>query len=61
MRAGTVWIYLRDVFMGLSDLYSKKFVATPTPLILQVREEFYDQPYEEICWSQARNLCAKVT
>ncbi|WZZ54102.1 hypothetical protein YC2023_054209 [Brassica napus] len=59
MRAGTVWIYLRDVFMGLSDLYSKKFVATPTPLILQVREEFYDQPYEEICWSQARNLCAK--
>ncbi|CAF1860873.1 unnamed protein product [Brassica napus] len=59
INGGTVWIYLRDVFMGLSYLYSKKFVATPTPLILQVREEFYDQPYEEICWSQARNLCAK--
>ncbi|KAL0741319.1 hypothetical protein Bca4012_082832 [Brassica carinata] len=59
VNGGTVWIYLRDVFMGLSYLYGKKFVATPTPLILQVREEIYAQRYEEIYWSQARNLCAK--
>ncbi|KAF3486862.1 hypothetical protein F2Q69_00054087 [Brassica cretica] len=47
--------------MGLSYLYGKKFVAAPTPLILQLREEICLQPYKEISWSQARNLCAKVT
>ena len=53
--------YLRDVFMDISYLYGKKFVAAPTPLILQLREEICLQPYKEISWSQARNLCAKVT
>ncbi|CAA7023140.1 unnamed protein product [Microthlaspi erraticum] len=33
--------------------------ATQTPLILQLREELYPQPYAEIVWSQARNRCAK--
>jgi len=46
--------------MGVSYLYGKKFVATPTPLILQLREELYPQPYDKILWSQARNQCAKV-
>ncbi|KAK6142699.1 hypothetical protein DH2020_023047 [Rehmannia glutinosa] len=30
-----------------------------TPLILQLREELYDQPYEEINWRSIRHLCAK--
>lgn len=59
-RAGTVWIYFRDTFMALSYLYGKKFVATPTPLILQLRQELYPQTYADIVWSQARNRCAKV-
>jgi len=46
--------------MAMSYLYGKKFVATPTPLILQLREELYPQPYAEIVWSLARNRCAKV-
>ncbi|KAH0912816.1 hypothetical protein HID58_036137, partial [Brassica napus] len=58
-NGGTVWIYLRDIFMAVSYLYGKKFVATPTPLIAQLREELYPQPYSKIKWSQARNLCAK--
>ncbi|BAB01823.1 unnamed protein product [Arabidopsis thaliana] len=36
-----------------------KFVATPTPLILQLRQELYPQTYADIVWSQARNRCAK--
>ncbi|KAL0733685.1 hypothetical protein Bca4012_009895 [Brassica carinata] len=59
LNGGTVWIYLRDIFMAVSYLYGKKFVATPTPLIAQLREELYPQPYNKIKWSQARNLCAK--
>ncbi|KAG7652160.1 Seco-amyrin synthase [Arabidopsis thaliana] len=58
-NGGTLWIYFRDIFMGVSYLYGKKFVATPTPLILQLREELYPQPYDKILWSQARNQCAK--
>jgi len=46
--------------MALSYLYGKKFVATPTPLILQLRQELYPQTYADIVWSQARNRCAKV-
>ncbi|CAD5324481.1 unnamed protein product [Arabidopsis thaliana] len=33
--------------------------ATPTPLILQLRQELYPQTYADIVWSQARNRCAK--
>ncbi|KAG7603995.1 Terpenoid cyclases/protein prenyltransferase alpha-alpha toroid [Arabidopsis thaliana x Arabidopsis arenosa] len=59
INGGTLWIYLRDTFMAMSYLYGKKFVAKPTPLILQLREELYPQPYAEIVWSQARSRCAK--
>ncbi|KAG2306336.1 hypothetical protein Bca52824_026084 [Brassica carinata] len=59
INGGTVWIYFRESFMALSYLYGKKFVATPTPLILQLREELYLHPYAQIGWSQAQNLCAK--
>ncbi|CAA0395334.1 unnamed protein product [Arabidopsis thaliana] len=59
VNGGTLWIYLRDIFMGLSYLYGKNFVATSTPLILQLREEIYPDPYTNISWRQARNRCAK--
>ncbi|CAH8356151.1 unnamed protein product [Eruca vesicaria subsp. sativa] len=58
-NGGSLWIYLRDIFMGVSYLYGKKFVATPTHLTRQLREELYPEPYDKIIWSQARNRCAK--
>ncbi|KAG2330371.1 hypothetical protein Bca4012_020038 [Brassica carinata] len=58
-NGGSLWIYFRDLFMAVSYLYGKKFVATPTPLTAQLREELYPQPYNKINWSQARHLCAK--
>ncbi|CAA7017288.1 unnamed protein product [Microthlaspi erraticum] len=60
VNGGTLWIYSRDIFMGLSYLYGTKFVATTTHLIIQLREELYPQPYANINWSQTRNRCAKV-
>ncbi|XP_010531947.1 PREDICTED: camelliol C synthase-like isoform X1 [Tarenaya hassleriana] len=50
----------RMVYMPLSYLYGKRFAAQITPLILQLREELYLQPYETINWNKARHLCAKV-
>ncbi|CAE6072476.1 unnamed protein product [Arabidopsis arenosa] len=34
--------------------------ATPTRLILQLREELYPEPYAKINWRQSRNRCAKA-
>jgi hypothetical protein len=45
----------------MSYLYGKRFVGPITPLILQLREELYIQPYDNINWWRARHLCAKVS
>lgn len=44
----------------MSYLYGKRFVGPLTPLIMQLREELYLQPYEKINWNKARRLYAKV-
>ncbi|XP_019261522.1 PREDICTED: beta-amyrin synthase-like [Nicotiana attenuata] len=55
-----MWCYCRMVYMPMSYLYGKRFVGPITPLILQLREELYDQPYNEINWRKVRHSCAKV-
>ena len=47
--------------MPMSYLYGKRFVGPITPLILQLREELYAQPYDEINWKGVRHHCAKVS
>lgn len=46
--------------MPMAYLYGKKFVGAITPTILEIREELYSVPYNEINWKNARNNCAKV-
>ncbi|KAF3627661.1 hypothetical protein FXO37_29751 [Capsicum annuum] len=55
-----IWCHCRMVYMSMSYLYGKRFVGPITPLILKLREELYDQPYNEINWKKVRHLCAKV-
>jgi squalene cyclase len=55
-----MWCYCRLTYMPMSYLYGKRFVAPTTPLILQLREELYTESYENINWTKARHLCAKV-
>lgn len=55
-----MWCYCRMVYMPMSYLYGKKFVGPITPLILQLREELYSEPYDKISWTKYRHLCAKV-
>ncbi|KAH6812041.1 Terpenoid cyclases family protein [Perilla frutescens var. frutescens] len=59
MHPAKMWCYCRMVYMPMSYLYGKRFVGPITPLILQLREELYDQPYQEINWRSIRHLCAK--
>nr|AAS83468.1 beta-armyrin synthase [Bupleurum kaoi] len=58
MHPAKMWCYCRMVYMPMSYLYGKRFVAPMTPLILQLREELYDQPYDHINWPKVRHCCA---
>ncbi|XP_059447364.1 beta-amyrin synthase-like [Corylus avellana] len=59
MHPSKMWCYCRMVYMPMSYLYGKRFVGTITPLILQLREELYTQPYNDVNWKKVRHLCAK--
>ncbi|KAK9076020.1 hypothetical protein SSX86_004350 [Deinandra increscens subsp. villosa] len=54
-----MWCYCRLVYMPMSYLYGRRFVGPITSLVLQLREELYAQPYNEINWKSTRHLCAK--
>ncbi|XP_027102483.1 beta-amyrin synthase-like [Coffea arabica] len=53
-----VWCYCRLIYMPMSYLYGKRFVGPITPLILQLREELYAEPYDQINWRKVRHICA---
>ncbi|MED6123810.1 Beta-amyrin synthase [Stylosanthes scabra] len=60
MHPAKMWCYCRMVYMPMSYLYGKRFVGPITPLILQLRQELYDElPYEKVEWKKARHQCAK--
>ncbi|XP_061361009.1 beta-amyrin synthase-like isoform X2 [Gastrolobium bilobum] len=59
MHPAKMWCYCRLVYLPMSYLYGKRFVGPITPLILQLREEIFIQPYHKINWTKARHACAK--
>ncbi|XP_030971196.1 beta-amyrin synthase-like isoform X3 [Quercus lobata] len=59
LHPAKMWIYCRLVYMPFSYLYGKRFVGPITPLILQLREELYTQPYSKINWRKMCHLYAK--
>ncbi|XP_074268298.1 beta-amyrin synthase-like isoform X2 [Silene latifolia] len=58
MHPAKMWCYCRLVYMPMSYLYGKRFVGPITPLIMQLREELFDEPFEQIKWKNVRHLCA---
>ncbi|XP_057805582.1 beta-amyrin synthase 2-like isoform X2 [Salvia miltiorrhiza] len=59
IRPAKMWCFCRMVYMPMSYLYGKRFVGPITPLILELREELYDQPYQQINWGSITHFCAK--
>ncbi|KAH1208533.1 Beta-amyrin synthase [Glycine max] len=59
MHPAKMWCYCRLIYMPMSYLYGKKFVGSITPLVLNLREELFTQPYDENSWKKARHKCAK--
>ncbi|WCJ39157.1 Lupeol synthase [Euphorbia peplus] len=50
-----LWCYLRTLYGPISYLYGNKSVGPITDLILQLREELYTQPYDQVNWNTARH------
>lgn len=59
MHPAKMLCYCRLVYIPLSYLYGKRFVMKTTPLLLELKDELYTQPFDQIKWSSARHLCAK--
>jgi len=55
-----MWCHCRAVYLPMSYIYGKRFVGRITPLVLELRNELYEDPYNLIDWNKARNQCAKV-
>ncbi|MCL7044684.1 hypothetical protein MKW94_019766, partial [Papaver nudicaule] len=54
-----LWCFCRLVYLPMSYLFGKRFVAPITDFILSLREELHVQPYNEINWSPMRHVCCK--
>ncbi|KAL7152923.1 hypothetical protein ABFS83_04G131000 [Erythranthe nasuta] len=59
IHLGKMLSYARLLYMPMSYLYGKRFVGPITGLIPSLRQEIYNEPYEEINWNRARNTFAK--
>jgi cycloartenol synthase len=60
MSLGRMWCHCRMVYLPMCYIYGKRFVGRITSLVLELRKELFKDPYSEIDWDKARNLCAKV-
>jgi lanosterol synthase len=49
------WIHMRQVFLPMSYVYSKRFVPYSTPLTRQLRDELYTEPYNTLNFASHRN------
>jgi lanosterol synthase len=54
------WIHMRQVFLPMSYIWSKKWSYPLTPLTRQLRQELFTEPAESISWASHRNsICPK--
>lgn len=52
------WIHMRQVYLPMGHIWSKKWtypLAETDPLIQELRQELFTQPYAEIRWPRFRN------
>ncbi|CAG8628199.1 679_t:CDS:10, partial [Diversispora eburnea] len=54
------WVHTRSVYLPMGYIYGHRFSAEETPLIIQLRQELYTQPYETISWDRARDNVTDV-
>eukprot|EP00698_Gefionella_okellyi_P017984 TRINITY_DN5347_c0_g1_i1.p1 TRINITY_DN5347_c0_g1~~TRINITY_DN5347_c0_g1_i1.p1 ORF type:complete len:730 (+),score=142.18 TRINITY_DN5347_c0_g1_i1:42-2231(+) len=55
-----MWCHCRVVYLPMSYVYGRRATCRETPLIRELREELYAQPYSSIPWSTTRQYISKV-
>lgn len=55
---GRYWCHARMVYLPMAYCYGHKVTGPVTPLVEELRNELYTQPYNTINWAAARNQCA---
>ena len=60
MHPGSWWCHCRVVYLPMGYIYGKKARPKPTPLILSLREELYNEKYEDIKWSSLRGYVSSL-
>ncbi|KAF8850490.1 oxidosqualene:lanosterol cyclase-like protein [Acephala macrosclerotiorum] len=54
------WIHMRMVYLPMSFIWSKRWTAKETPLVRQLRQELFAEPYESINWASHRNSISEM-
>jgi lanosterol synthase len=49
------WIHMRQVFVPMSFVWSKRWVYPETALVRELRQELFTEPYTSISWGKHRN------
>ncbi|KAJ2591834.1 hypothetical protein EV177_008826 [Coemansia sp. RSA 1804] len=55
LNPGNWWVHTRAVFVGMSYTYGLRRSMPPNALTRSLREELYDQPYDQIDWPAQRD------
>jgi lanosterol synthase len=54
------WIHMRQVFLPMSFLWSRKWSYPPTTLTLELRKELFTEPFETINFAAHRNTISPL-
>ncbi len=58
LHPGRYWCHNRMVYLPLAYLYGRRAQVPVDPLILELREEIYTEPYSQIEWEKHRDTLA---
>jgi len=54
------WIHMRQVFLSMSYIWSKRWVCEETDVIRSLRQELFTEPWESIDWASHRNTISAI-
>lgn len=58
LHPSRLWCHTRAVYLPMSYLYGRRFVAPPTQLVAELRDELFTRPWEALDWSALREQVA---
>lgn len=60
LHPGRWWCHSRVVYLPMGYVYGKKAVGPLTPLVMSLREELYNEPYDSIDWASTRFYISRL-